>query len=85
MKSGESRTSVDGVDGGTEDEEGAQPCGLVDPIQTQGHVVQDGEGVLSPIDQMREDVTRVVVPSKALKQTPDAGKGREEAEKLRVG
>lgn len=45
-----SRTAIHRVDGGTSDEKSFVPCHLVESIQAQRHIEQDGEGIFAAID-----------------------------------
>lgn len=45
-----SLTAIYRVDGGTSDEKRFVPCHLVEPIQAQRHIKQDGEGIFATID-----------------------------------
>jgi hypothetical protein len=68
-----------------EDCEGDENCvvsrRLVDPIDTECHVEDDGGHVLAQVEEMRKGIASVVVAAKTLDCTPDAGECSKEAKK----
>lgn len=55
-----------------------EPRGLVDAVHAQCRVEQDREYILPKIDQMREDISRVIKAPQALKSTPNRREALEE-------
>lgn len=76
--------AVDGIDGGAEYEERFEAAGLIDAVERERHVIEDGKGVFAAVDEVWKDVAGVIVPTEALQGSPDAREAGEEAEKTRV-
>lgn len=76
---------VDGVYDGEGEEDGAVGFGLVDAVDAERHVEDDGGHVFAAVYEVREDVAGVVVAAEALEGAPDAGEAGEEAEEAGVG
>ena len=71
---------VDGVYSGEGDEEGAVGGCLFDAVDAEGYVEDDCCDVFSPVEQMREGVTGVVVAAEALDCSPYSRECGEEPE-----
>lgn len=57
----------------------------IDAVHAQSRVVQDGEDILSQIQEMRESIPSVRVTANTLKGSPDRREGGEEAQKAGMG
>lgn len=64
-------TCVYAVNGGEGDEQGEVGVSPVNTVDAEEHCGKDGHGILATVDQMRENVPRVVVTSNALQSTPN--------------
>lgn len=68
------------IDGCEDNEDRLVFRAVVEAVQTECHVIENGEGVFTAVDQMWKTVTCVFVATKTLKSTPDARKSREESQ-----
>lgn len=77
-------TSIYSIDGCERNEHGHERRVWRHSIQTQAHVVQYGEHVFATVDEMRERITRVIVPSETLQCSPYGREACEESEQPRM-
>ena len=65
-------TTIDGIDRRERDEDSFVLRCLLDAINTQSSVEQNSCRVFSTVDEMRKDVSGVIITSNALKSTPNS-------------
>lgn len=65
--------AVDAVDERKSDEECQRRPRAVDAVEGERDGRHDGHGVFTAVDQVREDVARVLVATDALKEAPYRG------------
>lgn len=73
------RRRVEAIHGTTGNEESSHSRGLVHTERTQGGILQYRECILATIDQVREGLSGIVVPSNTLEKPYDARYGLKEA------
>lgn len=77
--------TIRSIEKGENDKDDLEAGRLMNPVQTQSHVVQNATHVFAEVNEVREDILRVTVSTKALQTTPDGRKRREETQQAGMG